>query len=222
MSSCCTQHDLPSRYTHQYIYIYIMFKCFPFCLYIQMYSSSIYIYIYIGVWTHVYRSIKFFLLKDEPSDVESDTDSKHWKSADLINTLKLHSETLAQEKKATAHSYTVKGGVTPSFAEGLLPPSSSIQLHVPRNNYSWHAWQVWYLNPYKRSKTFSYRGGTNSEHSLEQLKHALGWLWTEHCQYENTPAVKLNVYFLVSSSDFLCFLLHSYGHIYIYTYAHIY
>ena len=160
----------------------------------------------------------FFHLKDDPSDVESNTSEKHWKSADLINTLKLHSETSAEQTKSTDHSYTFKGGVTPSFAEGLLPPSSYIQLHVPRNNYSWHAWQVWYQHTSKYSKTFSYSGGTNSEQSLEKLKLALGWLWTEHCTHEKIPAVQLDVYYLVLSLD-----VHFFYHticIYIYIYSH--
>jgi hypothetical protein len=165
----------------------------------------------------------FFHLKDDPSDVESNTSEKHWKSADLINSLKLHSETSAEQTKSTDHSYTFKGGVTPSFAEGLLPPFSSIQLHVPRNNFSWRGWQVWYQHTFKYSKTFSFSGGTNTEQSLEKLKDALSWLWTEHCTHKKIPAVQLDVYYLVLSLDVHFFLPHNiymYVYIYIYIYLH--
>ena len=113
--------------------------------------------------------------------------------------------------------------VTLSFAAGLLPPSSSIQ-----HSFSFHKTIGSHgkcginILPNIYSKTFSYRGGTNSEQSLEQLKLALDWLWTEHYNHEKILAVQLDVYFLVLSLYVQCFQPHTCIYIYIHicTYIH--
>ena len=112
-------------------------------------------------------------------------------------------------KDVSCSSFTFKGGVTPRFAEGLLPPSSKIQFHVPRK--TWHAWQVAYLKPSARSKTFSYNGDTNCEESRSQLKCALEWLWLQHCGINKLPGVKLkNISLVVLFLDVQCFLTYSF------------
>ena len=137
-------------------------------------------------------------------------------------------------KDVNCSSFTFKGGVTPKFADGLLPPYSRIQFHVPRK--TWHAWQVYFSKPSSCSKTFSYNGDTNCEESRSQLKCALEWLWFQHCAYNKLPGVNLkNISLVVLSLDFQFFLTYiyiqfhqknyPYTNIYIYRYKkeiHIY
>ena len=112
-------------------------------------------------------------------------------------------------KALRCSSFTFKGGVTPQFASGLVPSFSRVQFHVPRN--TWHAWQVTYMKPSVRSKTFTFYGDTNCEESRSQLKCALEWLWVQHCGHNKLPGVKLkNIRLVVLFSDVQCFLTYSF------------
>ena len=157
-------------------------------LYIYIYIQILYIYIYLHVYIHI-----FFI--------------------SIAICVFIYIYYILTFKDVNSSFFTFKGGVTPNFTKGLLPPRSKIQFHVPRK--TWHAWQVAYSKPSSFSKTFSYNGDTNCEESHSQLKCALEWLWVQHTGYNKLPGVKVkNISLVVLSLDVQCFLT------YIYIYIH--